>query len=184
MARFAVLYDANVLVSAPVRDLLLRVAEAGFVRAYMSDDILDEVERVLREAFQVPEDKTARLRSHLERALDDGIVDRARYRGIAAVGLPDPDDEHVLAAARAAGAQVIVTFNLKDFPAQSLGAFELEALHPDDFLLDLIDLHPLPIARIIRDQAASLRNPPKTYEEVLERLALTLPESVGRLRER
>ena len=49
MARFSVLYDANVLVSAPVRDLCLRVAEAGFVRAYMSDDILDEVEHVLRE---------------------------------------------------------------------------------------------------------------------------------------
>jgi predicted nucleic acid-binding protein len=45
VGRFAVVFDANVLVPAPVRDLLLRVAEAGLVRAHMSDDILDEVER-------------------------------------------------------------------------------------------------------------------------------------------
>lgn len=79
---------------------------------------------------------------------------------------------------------MIVTFNLNDFPAKTLEAFDLEALHPDDFLLDLIDLHPLQIASLVRDQAAALRQPPMTYEAVLERLSVSVPESVGRLRER
>lgn len=38
MASFQVVYDTCVLVPAPLRDLLLRVAEAGLVRAGMSDD--------------------------------------------------------------------------------------------------------------------------------------------------
>ena len=56
--------------------------------------------------------------------------------------LPDPDDRHVLAAAIRAGAQAIVTFNVKDFPASTLSKYSMEALHPDDFLLDVIDLAP------------------------------------------
>lgn len=184
MARSTVVFDANVLIAAPVRDLLLRVAEAGLVRAQMSDDILDEVERVLVTTFNMPEDKAHRLREHLERALDDGVIARGRYGDLRPVGLPDPDDEHVVAAARAAGAQAIVTLNLKDFPSEQLAPFAIEARHPDDFVLDLIDLHPLRIARIVEQQVASLRKPAKTYDEVLDSLARTIPETAGRLRER
>jgi hypothetical protein len=48
--------------------------------------------------------------------------------------LPAADDRHVLAAAIRAGAEVIVTYNLKDFPAETLAKFGIEAQHPDDFL--------------------------------------------------
>jgi hypothetical protein len=47
--------------------------------------------------------------------------------------MPNPDDRHVLAAAIRAGADVIVTYNLTDFPAETLARFDIEALHPDDF---------------------------------------------------
>ena len=61
---------------------------------------------------------------------------------IASLSLPDPDDRHVLAAAMRAGAEVIVTYNLSDFPTEALARFDIEAQHPDDFLLCLLDLAP------------------------------------------
>ena len=53
---------------------------------------------------------------------------------IEGLDLPDPRDRHVLAAAIIGRADVIVTFNLVDFPPEYLLAFDLEALHPDEFL--------------------------------------------------
>jgi len=48
----------------------------------------------------------------------------------------------VLAAAIEAGASLIVTFNLADFPAAVLAGFGVKAVHPDDFVCALIDLDP------------------------------------------
>jgi hypothetical protein len=97
--------------------------------------------------------------------------------------LPDPDDEHVLAAARSVAAQAIVTTNRKDFPMEKVGRFGIEILHPDDFLLDLVDLFPVKVARIVEEQAALLKKPPMTYEQVLDALARSVPAAVARLRE-
>lgn len=98
--------------------------------------------------------------------------------------LPDPDDRHVLAAAVKCGAQAIVTFNLRDFPASALQELEIEALHPDEFVFDLIDLGPAVIRGVVEQQAAALRRPPKPAREVLAKLEQQgLPQSVARLRE-
>jgi hypothetical protein len=43
---------------------------------------------------------------------------------IESLTLPDPDDRHVLAAAIRAGAEVIVTYNLKDFSPEALARFD------------------------------------------------------------
>ncbi|MGI5283816.1 hypothetical protein ACQEVF_10830 [Nonomuraea polychroma] len=44
------------------------------------------------------------------------------------------------AAAIKAGAQVVVTSNVKDFPPEYLAAWDIEASSPGDFVLDQIDL--------------------------------------------
>jgi hypothetical protein len=56
--------------------------------------------------------------------------------------LPDPDDRHVLAAAIRGRADVIVTANVRDFPADILTPLEIEAQHPDEFIAYLLDLAP------------------------------------------
>jgi len=61
---------------------------------------------------------------------------------LAGLILPDPDDRHVLAAAIAGHADVIVTFNLKDFPADALVPHQIEAIHLDDFVLNQLELRP------------------------------------------
>src|SRR5438552_2445019 len=86
------------------------------------------------------------------------------------LSLPDPDDRHVLAAAIRAGADVIVTCNLADFPAEALARFDIAAQHPDDFLIYLLDQASGIVCAAVKRQRESLRNPPKTAEELLATL--------------
>lgn len=84
--------------------------------------------------------------------------------------LPDPNDRHVLAAAIRGQANVIVTMNLRDFPADTLGPFGLEAQHPDEFILHLLDLAPALVLAAAESHRQSLKNPPRTIDEYLETL--------------
>jgi hypothetical protein len=90
--------------------------------------------------------------------------------------LPDPNDRHVLAAAIRGQANVIVTMNLRDFPADVVGAFDIEAQHPDEFVLHLLDLAPEAVMAAAESHRQSLKNPAKTmieYLEALEKQGLT-----------
>ena len=84
--------------------------------------------------------------------------------------LPDPDDRHVLAAAIQGRADVIVTYNLKDFPADILRRHGLEAQHPDAFVISMIEVAPETVLPAVRDHRASLKRPPKSVEEYLQTL--------------
>jgi hypothetical protein len=85
--------------------------------------------------------------------------------------LPDPDDRHVLAAAIHGGAGLIVTFNLSDFPASVLGEYDVEASHPDEFVVRLWDESPGAVLDAVRLQRAGLKKPPKTADEYLATIA-------------
>lgn len=62
--------------------------------------------------------------------------------------LPDANDRHVLAAAIKAGAQVIVTRNLKDFSAGVLQPWGVDAKSPDDFVLDQVGIDGRTVCRM------------------------------------
>ncbi|MCA9226944.1 MAG: PIN domain-containing protein, partial [Planctomycetales bacterium] len=124
------IYDANVLYPAPLRDLLIRVAQAGLVRARWTEAIHDEWFRnVLRDNPRLSPDRLTRTRILMNEALRDCLVTEYEHL-VESLSLPDPDDRHVLAAAIHANAEVIVTFNLKDFPLEKLDPLGLEAMHP------------------------------------------------------
>jgi hypothetical protein len=93
----------------------------------------------------------------MREAFDDALVTGSE--GLeAGIVVPDEDDKHVVAAAIRGGAQAIVTANLDDFP-DPLAVLGLEAIHPDAFLLDQLDLSPATVVHVIREQAAHTRKP-------------------------
>lgn len=96
----------------------------------------------------------------------------------------DPKDRHVLAAAVAASAQLIVTHNLRDFPEAALAPYGIEACSPDVFLSRLLASEPNVMTRIVLQQAADLRSPPMTVDEVLHLLAQHAPAFVEAVRSR
>src|SRR5689334_9264129 len=97
--------------------------------------------------------------------------------------LPEPDDAHVVAAAMACGADVIVTFNLGDFPPEVLEPLGIEAQHPDTFVMHLIDLDRGAVEAVIEAMSVNKKDPPMTYDEILDTLhARGLPRSASALR--
>lgn len=180
---FVVLYDSCVLYPAPLRDLLLRVALTGVVRARWSEKILEECFRsILQDRPDLDEKALARTRDLMRVVVPDCIVDG--YQDLVeSLELPDPNDRHVLAAAIHSGAQAIVTFNLRDFPEERLRPYAVEAKHPDDFIQESLDIAPADIAQVVLEQAAALKNPPRSVWELLDTLRdQGLPTSVARLR--
>lgn len=179
-----VIYDACVLHPAPLRDFLLRIALSRVVRARWTEEILDECfGSVLRQRPDLNAKSLRRTRDLMTAAVPDCIV--TGYEGLTAgLKLPDPDDCHVLAAAIRAGAQVIVTANLADFPSRVLARYDVEAKHPDDFVLMLIALAPGLVVQVLKEQAAGLARPPQTIDDLLNTLqAIGLVRSVARVRD-
>ncbi|MBI1784389.1 PIN domain-containing protein, partial [Candidatus Sumerlaeota bacterium] len=175
-------YDANILYPAPLRDLFLRLAQAGLIRARWTDAIHDEwLRNVLKDNPRLSPERLARTRTLMNEAVRDCLV--TGYENlIESLTLPDPDDRHVLAAAIRAGAGVIVTCNLTDFPPEVLVRFDIEARHPDDLLTSLLDATPAAVCAAVKRQRDSLRNPPKTAGELLATLkAQGLTQAVARL---
>ena len=73
--------------------------------------------------------------------------------------LPDPDDNHVLAAAIATSASVIVTDNLADFPSALLQPHGIDAISADDFIADTIELAPSEAILALRRRRERFNSP-------------------------
>jgi predicted nucleic acid-binding protein len=110
-----VVLDADVLIAAPLRDTLLRAAHAGLCRTCYSAEILEEVRRNLVAKRGLSTDAAQRtidrLRAFPHKELVDVSLD------LIPLLATDPDDSHVLPVAIRAKADVIVTVNVRHFPA-------------------------------------------------------------------
>jgi len=183
-SHFTVVYDACVLYPAPLRDLLMHLALSDLYRARWSDTIHDEWTRnVMASRPDLTQDQLSRTRQLMNAHVRDSLVTGFEYL-IPSINLPDPDDRHVAAAAIHSGASLIVTFNLKDFPADALKPCNLAAQHPDDFIVDLLDLHLAGVLEAAANHRRSLKNPPKSANEYLDTLlGQGLTQSVAVLRQ-
>jgi predicted nucleic acid-binding protein len=184
MMKLTALLDANVLYMAGLRDLLIRLALQDLYHLKWSDRIHEEwMRNLLANRSDLTWEKLDRTRQLMMRAVPDSLV--SNYESlIETVVLPDPDDRHVLAAAMFAKTNLIITFNLVDFPASVLTPFGLEAWSPDRFILYLLELNPEGVCVAAKQHRGALKNPTKTVEEYLaERQKDGLVATVAQLRE-
>ncbi|MDE0268185.1 MAG: PIN domain-containing protein [Acidimicrobiaceae bacterium] len=165
---FEVVLDTCTLYPAHLRDTLLRLAERGFYRPLWTDDILKELHRSLLTA-NIPVESVDRLLVEMRSAFCDAKVEG--YHSLIDSMTCHPKDRHVLAAAVRSKAAAIITFNRADFPAESTSPFDIEIIHPDIFLLDLLDLAPSTVLHELHRQAAANRWTPTTLQELCDALA-------------
>ena len=163
-------YDACVLYPFHLRNVLIQCAFDGLVEARWTDDIHDEWIRNL--AANTPALSIERLiatRDRMKAVLPDADVTDYRHL-IPELRLPDPDDRHVLAAAIAGKASLIVTWNLKDFPTRDLASHGVASQSPDDFLTGLHATFPDALISSIKRARHNLRKTMPSAEAFIDGL--------------
>ena len=184
-ARYTAILDACVLYPATLRDLLLSLARDGLYHARWSERIQDEwVRSLLKRRPDLEEAALRRTCALMAQAVPDSVVQGWQHIEPGLTGRPDADDRHVLAAAICGHADAIVTFNLADFPAEALAPFGVEAQHPDDFLLNQLDLNPIAALKAIKAMRARWRQPQLSALDLAAAIEkLQMPLVAARLRE-
>ena len=168
--RFTVVLDANVIYPAPIRDLLLNLADLEIFSPKWSELIQDEwIRNLLKNRPELSKAKLLRTVNMMNAAFPDAEV-YGFEELIDELELPDPNDRHVLAVGIKCKADAIITFNKKDFPRQYLSQFNIEVYDPDKFLNLLNNLSPATVNRALENQLNSLKNPPMTKIELIETL--------------
>lgn len=167
-SNFTVIFDACVLYPAPLRDLLMHLALTDLFRAKWTNQIHEEwIQSILRNRADLRYEQLSRTRDLMNENVRDCLVEDYQDL-IASIQLPDENDRHVVAAAIRAGASYIVTYNLKDFPHAALAKYDLSPQHPDEFILNQIDLNVAKVCEAVRNQRLSLLRPPFTQDQLLE----------------
>lgn len=176
------LCDANVLYASTLRDFLLRLALEGVFQIHTTEQILDEAFDNLRaNRPDISPQRLQRTRSLMIKALPTMIVTDYEDQ-IEQIQLPDSNDRHVLAVAIVVGADVVVTSNLRDFPAAILSPYGILAQEPDEFLLGLHVVAAHQMTMVVHDMAGAWRAPTVTAEDVLDSLAKQAPRTAEQIR--
>jgi predicted nucleic acid-binding protein len=165
---FPAFLDTCALFSATLSDTLLRTAEEQAFRPHWSQQVLDELRTVLVREAGVTDAQVRHRIEQMQLAFPDAEV--TGYQKLIDAMTCDPKDRHVLAAAVHARCEVLVTFNIRDFPASSTEGLDITVLSPDAFLLDQLDLYPARVGRALLGQIHDASNPPLTMGMLLGRL--------------
>jgi predicted nucleic acid-binding protein len=178
-----VVLDACVLYSAMLRDLWMRLILEEAIDARWTTIIHAEWTRnILIERPGSTSEQWNRVVDLMNQYARNALVTDFEHH-ISSLVLPDPDDRHVFAAAIQCHASMIVTLNLKDFPTKSLKPYGIQAVHPDDFLLEVLKNNLNEVLVALRKQRAQLIRPAMSASEFLDQLEKHhLPRSAAKLR--
>jgi predicted nucleic acid-binding protein len=183
VGKLTAILDACVLYPAPLRDLLMNLAVTNnLFQARWTDEIHDEWTRnLLKNRSDLTKERLQRTRAFMDDSVRDCLI-TGYHDLIPSLTLPDDNDRHVLAAGIYGRANIIVTFNLKDFPSSTLKNYGIESQHPDDFIVNLIEVNFASVCEAVHRHRISLRKPPKSIEELLETYEnQRIPKTVAKL---
>lgn len=167
LPRLTAVLDANVLYPFFQRDLLLNLAYEELYIPKWSDDIEREWVQNLkanRPDISANLDRTVAL-------MDEAFPDAKVYgyeKHIAKLSLPDVNDHHVLAAAIECKADVIVTYNLSDFPKEQVLAHDVSVFSPDQFVSMISDSNPVLLRNALNAMVKARKNPPVTLNTLVD----------------
>lgn len=166
--QFTAVLDTNIIYPVVIRDLLFWFAHYDLFTPKWSKHIFDEwIDVMLRKGISQEECEKRVQKANL--AFPDAVV--LNYEGlIESLKLPDKKDCHVLAAAIRANAHLIVTNNIKHFPAIYLDTFGIKIKNADDFLTDIIDLNQETAIEAFREMVLNKKNPDYDEYQVLDSL--------------
>jgi len=170
ISTFTALIDANVFYGARLRSLVIYLAQSGAFRARWTDKIHDEwINNLLQKRTDLKRGDLEKTRASMDKAVPDCLV--SGYESlIETLDLPDNNDRHVLAAAIRVGANVIVTFNVKDFPEDKLSKWGIHVKTPDDFILDLESLYQTLVLPAVEQDRKHYKSPPLSLDDYLQDL--------------
>lgn len=180
--------DANVLAGAARRQAILAFADAGLVRPRWSEKVLAETghahARIIdaKPGARDGAGEAARLITALDAAFPEAMVDPDAMAAIAIeVKIPDRNDAHIYQGALASQAAVIVTENLRDFPAKILKSMGLSALSADRALETVCQVRPDAAGAALHAAAKRLRLSPDSFAAALRKAGLkrTAPFAAG-----
>jgi len=163
--------DACVLYPFHLRNVLVQAAFDGLFDARWTDDIHAEwIRNLAANAPNVTADRLETTRDRMKEVLPEADV--SGYQPLVpSLSLPDPDDRHVLAAAIAGGATLIVSWNIKDFPEASLKPHGAACISPDAFLVDQHARFPDALIDSVARARRNLRTSLPSVDDFIDALA-------------
>jgi len=182
IADYKILLDANVLANYAVCDLYLRLAEKP--RLFLpkwSPDILEEVYNTHVNKLDWPEELANSFQDAVREAFPEAMIND--YQELIPAMTNDEKDRHVLAAAVKDKLNLIITFNLKDFKQEDLAKWNIEAIHPQDYLLTLYSMKPgivmMKLSKIAQRKDQDLEDLVLDFGKSLPKFSKKLLEDMG-----
>ena len=158
-----VFLDANIFVKAWVVDVVMCLADDGFLDPVWSETVLEEAAEAICAVRGCPRSSADAYLAAVQRFYPEGLVGGWEPL-VELFDLPDADDCHVAAAAAYTHCDMLLTFNVRDFPQETMADWGIDVVTPDDLAMMCVDVDRDAVAGMMVRLTASKRRPPRTLD--------------------